>query len=57
MEDNMNKVIIITYDSYVKEALQYNLQALEYIIDNINWINDIEIIQLNDLPEKYKEAK
>lgn len=53
----MNKVIIITYDSYVKEALQYNLEALEYIIDNINWINDIEIIQLNELPEKYKEAK
>ena len=53
----MNKVIIITYDSYVKEALQYNLQALEYIIDNINWIHDIEIVEINDLPAKYKEAK
>jgi hypothetical protein len=43
---NMKKIIIITYESGKKEALIYQLDALEFIETNFAWIVDVEIINV-----------
>ena len=42
------KIIIITYESGKEEAIDYKLEALEYIESNIAWIDDIKIIEITE---------
>lgn len=42
------KIIIITYESGKEEAIDYKLEALEYIESNIAWIDDIKIIEMTE---------
>jgi hypothetical protein len=43
----MTKLILITFESYTKIALHYNLDALDYIVDNMHCIVDIEFVNLD----------
>lgn len=52
----MKKVIIITYESFKKEALPYAVQALEHIIANHDWIIDIEIIDMIEFQSSFGQA-
>ena len=45
----MRRLIIITYESYKREAIQYSIEALEYIISNYDWIIEVEIVEMNNL--------
>lgn len=40
------KLIIITYQSYKREAIEYSLEALDFIIHNHEWIVELEIVDL-----------
>jgi|DEB0MinimDraft_6_1074348.scaffolds.fasta_scaffold272452_1 hypothetical protein len=49
----MKKIIIITYESGKKEALIYQLDALEFIETNFAWIVDIEIIDVLECDQAF----
>jgi hypothetical protein len=42
------KIIIITYESGKEEAIEYKIEALEYIEANIAWITDFKIIEMTE---------
>ena len=42
------KIIIITYKTGKEEAIEYKIEALEYIEANIAWIDDIKITELKE---------
>lgn len=52
----MKKVIIITYESFKKEALPFAVEALEHIIVNHSWIIDIEIIDLIEFQSSFGQV-
>ena len=52
----MNKIIIITYRSYLKKAISIDPpeEAIEFIIDNFEYIEDIEIVEFESKKQNKK---
>ena len=50
------KIIIITYVSGKEEAILSNDGALQYIADNVQYIEDIRIFTLTTIKKELEEA-
>lgn len=43
------KLVLITYESTKEEAIPYSIEALEFIADHGDWIDNIRIVELRNL--------
>jgi hypothetical protein len=51
------KIIIIRYQSGLKEAIEYNLDALDFLELHFEYIEEIEIIEIKDAQPKLTVIK
>jgi hypothetical protein len=47
-----NKIVIITYQSYMQEARPHSLETMEYIADEFHMIEEFKIVEISGMIAK-----